>query len=617
MLKGIKSIFTKKFGKYINNINILKNVHKYEFTSYLNKEKFSINKYNSDEDFQDSNDSQNSKIHNQERTSNTSTTNPNLDTNKFFRKRIENQNFMKINTYDEEERRSLGRNNRSSSYERERFSSFERNHSDSFINAPNNSEVQKIQIPEYNDSHINISPEEQKKFYDENQIIVNSKVSEPLPKMIKDLQDTTFDQKLKNYLMQQFQSPTPIQSLTWPIAQKGFNLVGVAETGSGKTLSFVLPAIQHIISQRPKRHSREGPIALVCAPTRELAMQIHKVANEYSNIIGFRTACLYGGTPRGVQIREVIRGVELVVATPGRLLDLVSSGKTSLRRASFVVLDEADRMLDMGFEKDLREILSQTHPEAQTLMWSATWPKEIVSLAEEFLKNYVHIKIGKSENGLSINKRIKQNFIFCSKYDKNAHLDNLIDELKSSNEEAKNEMPKSILFTNQKMKCDSLVNHLRKHNITCETLNGDLSQNERDYSINKFKRNDVRVLVATDVAARGLDINDVKIVINYDFPNNIEDYVHRIGRTGRSGRTGISYALMTSENVGIYRNLRNLLIKAEQEIPRELEVADRGGSSRGRGGFRGRGRSGGYGNRESYGRRDSYDSRERTKNYNY
>lgn len=453
------------------------------------------------------------------------------------------------------------------------------------------SEVKKV---EYSEDHVEITQEEERKFYEENNIIINSKIRNKVPKPLLKFSDLSFDRNIIKLTTGQFASPTAIQSVTWPIAQSGHNLVGVAETGSGKTLSFLLPAMNHIINQNLRPNSREGPIVLVVAPTRELAMQIHKVAWDFAKRLGFRTACLYGGAPRGAQIREVNYGVELIVATPGRLLDLVSFGQTNFNRTSFVVLDEADRMLDMGFERDLRKILSQVSPDSQTLMWSATWPKEIVRLAEEFLKDYVHIKIGKSENGLSVNKRIKQKFIFASNYDKNGQFEKLIHDLKNGNsegevlEDQENEteteeqkqqsssksskdptrkrFPKAILFTNKKMKCESLVRHLNKLGLSSDSIHGDKTQGERDYAFKRFKNDDIEVLVATDVAARGLDVNDVKLVINYDFPNNIEDYVHRIGRTGRSGKTGISYAFITNENYGLAKPLKSLLIKAEQDV---------------------------------------------------
>ena len=439
------------------------------------------------------------------------------------------------------------------------------------------SEVKKI---DYSDDHVIITKEEEKNFYMQNSIIINSKLKNDIPKPLLKFSDLSFDKKIINSITGQFSDPTPIQSITWPIAQNGNNLVGVAETGSGKTLSFLLPAMNHIINQKGRSKVKEGPIVLIIAPTRELAVQIHTVANDYAKHLGFRTACLYGGAPRYNQIRELIYGVEMIIATPGRLIDLFQAGKTNFLRTSFVVLDEADRMLDMGFEKDLRKILTNIRPDCQTLMWSATWPREIVKLAEEFLKDYIQIKIGKSENGLSINKRIKQKFIFSSNYEKNSSFENIIISLENSNSEGEileeedmekntkyqKKFPKSIVFTNKKYKCEELVDALRRLGLKCESIHGDKSQSERDYAFKQFKNSQIEVLVATDVAARGLDVNDVKLVINYDFPNNIEDYVHRIGRTGRSGKTGISYAILTRDDYNLAKPLTSLLNKAEQIV---------------------------------------------------
>jgi ATP-dependent RNA helicase DDX5/DBP2 len=469
----------------------------------------------------------------------------------------------------------------------------------------------KVVFSEYCDKHIQITEEEVTKFFEEHQIKIKSE--DKIPKPLIDLNDLRLEQRLNSYFSSNFKTPTPIQSITWPIAQQGKNLVGVAETGSGKTLSFILPALNHIHNQNPGR-TNQGPIVLILAPTRELANQIHTVAREYGQKIGIRTACLYGGTPRGPMARQLHQGVELVVATPGRLLDLLNYGDTNLNRTSFVVLDEADRMLDMGFERDLRKILPKVHSDAQMLMWSATWPKEIISLAEEFLKKYVHVKIGKNENGLAINNRIKQNFIFCENMDKKDKLDQLLQMLEKQHQleceenklPSKNKLPKSILFTNQKYKCESLTAQLKGLGYKADYINGDKSQNERDYAISRFKKSEIDVLVATDVAARGLDINDVKTVINYDFPNNIEDYVHRIGRTGRSGKTGVSYAFFCRDSYSMSNQLISLLQKADQEIPAELEdirhTKPEGSGSRNR-----RRGGGGYGgNRSGENRSNSY-----------
>jgi superfamily II DNA/RNA helicase len=471
-----------------------------------------------------------------------------------------------------------------------------------------------------------ISEEELTKFYEENLITVKSKENLPTPAPIMNLDDLNIDTKILTHLKKQFTTPTPIQSLAWPIALSGSNLVGVAETGSGKTLGFLLPALFHIKSQFDPKYPKEGPIALIIAPTRELAMQINTVALEYARIMKFRSACLYGGAPRGDQIRSVVYGVELIVATPGRLLDLVMSNKTNLNRVSFIVLDEADRMLDMGFEKDLRRILSMVHPECQTLMWSATWPKEILKLAEEFLKNYIQMKLGKQENGLAVNKRIEQKFIFCEERDKFLKLKDLLENiLKEYKDEEGGVLPKVIIFSNYKMKCDRLVSSLHGGVCAVDSIHGDKTQVGRDIAIGKFKKGVINILVATDVAARGLDINDVKVIINFDFPNNLEDYVHRIGRTGRSGKTGVSYSFLSRSDNGMIKGLKNLLVKAEQEIPQEFANNDSSSGNSGgkkrygdKGGFKGRSRSEGG---SSYGgssnrREDGYENKSRGNSYN-
>jgi ATP-dependent RNA helicase DDX5/DBP2 len=222
------------------------------------------------------------------------------------------------------------------------------------------------------------------------------------------------------YLMKElqaakFEQPTPIQSQGWPIALKGRDVVGLAETGSGKTLAFLLPAIIHINAQ-PFLEPGDGPIVLVLAPTRELAIQIQEQAQKFGSSSRIKSTCLYGGVPRGPQIRELRQGVEIVIATPGRLIDMLESGKTNLKRVTYLVLDEADRMLDMGFEPQIRKIVSQIRPDRQTLMWSATWPNEVRALARDFLNDYVQVSIGNRD--ITANQRIKQSFEICQEQEK-------------------------------------------------------------------------------------------------------------------------------------------------------------------------------------------------------
>merc|ERR1719219_2840894 len=333
----------------------------------------------------------------------------------------------------------------------------------------------------------------------------------------------------------QFTEPTPIQAQGWPIALSGHNMVGIAMTGSGKTLAYLLPGIIHI-NHQPYLERGDGPIVLVLAPTRELAQQIQEVAIEFGKSSKIRNTCVFGGAPKGPQMRDLENGCEIVIATPGRLIDFLEMGKTNLRRTTYLVLDEADRMLDMGFEPQIRKIIEQIRPDRQVLMWSATWPREVQQLANDFLHHsYIHINIGASE--LSANHNILQIVDICEDWQKEQKLARLLEEIGCENG------AKILVFTETKRKCDELTRLMRKDGWPAMCIHGDKQQKEREWVLGEFKTGSTAILVATDVAARGLDVDDVKFVINYDYPNNSEDYIHRIGRTGRKGNTGTSYTL--------------------------------------------------------------------------
>lgn len=258
----------------------------------------------------------------------------------------------------------------------------------------------------------NRSTYEVQRYRDEHEITVRGNASNP----IQDFDEAYFpDYCMKEIRRQGYKSPTPIQAQGWPIAMSGHNFVGIAKTGSGKTLGYILPAIVHINNQQPLQRG-DGPIALVLAPTRELAQQIQQVATEFGSSSYVRNTCVFGGAPKGGQMRDLQRGCEIVIATPGRLIDFLAAGATNLKRCTYLVLDEADRMLDMGFEPQIRKIISQIRPDRQTLMWSATWPKEVKQLAEDFLGNYVQINIGSLE--LSANHNIHQVVDVCDENDK-------------------------------------------------------------------------------------------------------------------------------------------------------------------------------------------------------
>jgi len=389
---------------------------------------------------------------------------------------------------------------------------------------------------------------------------------------------------------QKYDAPTAVQAQGWPIALSGNDFVGIARTGSGKTLGFIMPGIVHI-NHQPRLERGDGPIVLVMAPTRELAQQIHQVAKEFGASSHIRSTCLFGGAPKGPQIRDIQNGCHIVIATPGRLLDILNMGKMNLHRATYLVLDEADRMLDMGFEPQIRKILKQMRPDRQTLMWSATWPKEVRKLAEDFLKEYVQLNVGSMD--LSANHNILQIVDVCTEYDKNEKLMKLLNEMSQHKTE------KTIVFCQTKRKVDEVTRTMRRTGWPAMCIHGDKCQQERDYVLKEFRSGNAPILVATDVAARGLDVDDVKFVINYDFPSGIEDYVHRIGRTGRSDKKGTAYTFFTRENGKYAKDLMGILQEAKQVLNPELQKMAQ--NSYGGGGFGGRSRWGGGGGRRGGG----------------
>uniref|UniRef100_A0AAR2L9Y9 RNA helicase n=1 Tax=Pygocentrus nattereri TaxID=42514 RepID=A0AAR2L9Y9_PYGNA len=345
---------------------------------------------------------------------------------------------------------------------------------------------------------------------------------------------------------------------------------------------YLLPAIVHI-NHQPYLERGDGPICLVLAPTRELAQQVQQVAYDYGKSSRIKSTCVYGGAPKGPQIRDLERGVEICIATPGRLIDFLEAGKTNLRRCTYLVLDEADRMLDMGFEPQIRKIVDQIRPDRQTLMWSATWPKEVRQLAEDFLREYVQINIGALE--LSANHNILQIVDVCMENEKDNKLIQLMEEIMAEKEN------KTIIFVETKKRCDELTRRMRRDGWPAMCIHGDKSQPERDWVLSEFRSGKAPILIATDVASRGLDVEDVKFVINYDYPNSSEDYVHRIGRTARSTNKGTAYTFFTPGNLRQARDLVRVLEEARQAInPKLLQLVDTGrGGGGGRMRYRGSG----------------------------
>ncbi|XP_069823374.1 probable ATP-dependent RNA helicase DDX17 isoform X1 [Dendropsophus ebraccatus] len=397
------------------------------------------------------------------------------------------------------------------------------------------------------------------------------------PKPVTSFLQANFPQYVIDVLIdQRFKEPTPIQCQGFPLALSGRDMVGIAQTGSGKTLAYLLPAMVHI-NHQPYLERGDGPICLVLAPTRELAQQVQQVADEYGKSSRLKSTCIYGGAPKGPQIRDLERGVEICIATPGRLIDFLEAGKTNLRRCTYLVLDEADRMLDMGFEPQIRKIVDQIRPDRQTLMWSATWPKEVRQLAEDFLRDYVQINVGNLE--LAANHNILQIVDVCMESEKDHKLIQLMEEIMAEKEN------KTIIFVETKRRCDDLTRRMRRDGWPAMCIHGDKSQQERDWVLNEFRSGKAPILIATDVASRGLDVEDVKFVINYDYPNSSEDYVHRIGRTARSTNKGTAYTFFTPGNLKQARELVKVLQEANQTInPKLMQLVDHRGGGGGGGG---------------------------------
>lgn len=425
-----------------------------------------------------------------------------------------------------------------------------------------------------------------------------------VPKPVFQFAECAFpDYVMETVFKNQWVSPTPIQAQGWPMALSGRDVVGIAQTGSGKTLSFILPAIVHI-NHQPYLERGDGPICLCLVPTRELAQQVAAVATEFGHSSRIRNVCVYGGAPKGPQIRDLERGAEICIATPGRLIDLLEMGKTNLRRCTYLVLDEADRMLDMGFEPQIRKIIEQIRPDRQTLMWSATWPKEVRILAEEFLKDCIQVNIGALQ--LHANHNILQIIDVCTENEKDNKLIRLLEEIMNEKEN------KTIVFVETKRKCDEISRRMKRDGWPVMCIHGDKSQPERDWVLAEFRNGKSPILIATDVASRGLDVSDIKFVINFDYPACSEDYVHRIGRTARATKTGTAYTFFTPANMKGAKDLIEVLREANQQInPKLLQMGEmardafggrgrsrwrsNGPSGGGRGGFGGSSRGGGRG----------------------
>ncbi|KAG5585946.1 hypothetical protein H5410_046380 [Solanum commersonii] len=446
----------------------------------------------------------------------------------------------------------------------------------------------------------------------------------PAPSPIESFPDMCLDASImKDIEKHGYTTPTSIQAQAMPVALSGRDLLGCAETGSGKTAAFSIPMIQHCLAQQPLQRG-DGPLALVLAPTRELAQQIEKEVTAFSmSLDSFKTTIVVGGTNISEQRSELRAGVHIVVATPGRLIDHLQQGNTSLSRIAFVVLDEADRMLDMGFEPQIREVMRNLPVKHQTLLFSATMPAEIEALAQDYLTNPVRIKVGKVSSPTANVSQILEKVPENDKIDR--LLDLLVEEAAQA-EKSGHPFPLTIVFVERKTsqkstcilrglcqfntghkliitliigthstisyisdrdpihgllnmttsqqqcldgfmivgkaketKCDEVAEALTQQGLLATALHGGRSQNEREAALRDFRHGPINILVATDVASRGLDVTGVAHVINLDLPKTMEDYVHRIGRTGRAGSTGRATSFYTDRDMYLVAQIRRAI----------------------------------------------------------
>ena len=358
----------------------------------------------------------------------------------------------------------------------------------------------------------------------------------------------------------EYDKPSPIQAQAIPVILSGRDVLGCAETGSGKTAAFSIPMVQHCLNQAPLRQG-DGPFAIVMAPTRELAQQIEAEGKTFSRSSkGFRTAIIVGGTNMYEQRSMLRGGVQIIVATPGRLLDHLQQGNTNLSRVSFVVLDEADRMLDMGFEPQIREVLMNLPKRHQTLLFSATMPSEVEALASEYLNKPVKVKVGQTSAPTANVSQHLEKVVDGEKVNRLVAM--LIGE-KNEATKLSSDMPMTVVFVERKNRADEISELLNAEGVPAAALHGGRSQAEREAALQDYKVGRCSVLVATDVAARGLDVKGVAHVVNMDLPRNFEDYVHRIGRTGRAGMSGRSTSFYTDRDSFIVAQIKRALMELE------------------------------------------------------
>jgi ATP-dependent RNA helicase DBP3 len=363
-----------------------------------------------------------------------------------------------------------------------------------------------------------------------------------------------------------FSKPTPIQSAAWPFLLSSRDVVGISQTGSGKTIAFGLPLVARLLALKKSKSIR----AVVVAPTRELAIQVHTQISGLCSSTPLKAACIYGGTNKDSQ-RSELRGASIIIATPGRLKDFLSDDTVSLSKVRYLVLDEADRMLDAGFSDDIKHIISHcpATPKRQTAMFTATWPKSIRDLADTFMTSPIKITIGhdpstsSAPDALRANPNVKQTVHILTDHRQKQDL-----LLKLLRQQPKNE--RILIFALYKKEAVRLTETLSRNRFSCTSIHGDLAQSQRLANLNSFTTGKTPILIATDVAARGLDIPNINLVVNHTFPLTVEDYVHRIGRTGRAGKSGHAITYFTEHEKHLAGGLVNVLKGAGQVVPEDL-----------------------------------------------
>jgi superfamily II DNA/RNA helicase len=391
-----------------------------------------------------------------------------------------------------------------------------------------------------------------------------------LPEPVQKFEQAPFGKKIRAALCDAgFAAPSPIQAQGWPVAVSGTDLVAVAKTGSGKTLGYLLPAFRTLKKESPAEASSSSqfakPRVLVLAPTRELAQQIEVECLKFGGVAKVSSQAVFGGVPKGPQVKALKEKPDLLVATPGRLQDLMEMGALSLECVSYVVLDEADRMLDMGFEPEIAKILDTTPADRQTLLFTATWPKSVKKIAAKYLReDYIHVNVGDDE--LAANKAVSQEFFQLDDDEKEDKLWRILDGMSDN--------AKVIVFGNTKRRAEALCKSFKGRGYEAVALHGDKPQWERERDLKEFAAGRCWLLFATDVCARGIDIKDITHVVNYDMARDVESYVHRIGRTGRAGCNGLSITFWNpAYDMECSPALAKIAKEAGQEVPGFLEKA--------------------------------------------